>query len=159
MSDIIAAAFLAIVVAWIAHKWSSGDLKLGSPTVKDDRAEGDRRDDKSESKNPKTFGVWASQALSEFADIEKDVLEGGSTQEGLRKLYAARGSIMENFYARKRYAPNDDKILSDMDREADEADFYMTSVINKTRSRNKSLRFVRYPLSCGDGDSLFPVEA
>jgi hypothetical protein len=159
MSDVLAAAFLAIAVAWIANKWSSGDVTFGGSSVSALRGDGSENEKPAESNYPKTFGAWATRALVEFAETEKEVLDGGSTAEGLRSLYVVRGSIMENFYARKRYAPNDDELLSRMDGEAEDADRYMTSAINRARSKNRDLRFVRYPLSCGDGDALFPVTA
>jgi hypothetical protein len=167
MSDVVAAAFLALVVAWGAHKFASGELSFAfgdsAPPlprgVADEQKAGQKSSEDAIDPYPKIFGAWATKALAEFAALERDVAGDGATRGGLRMLYAARSAIMENFYARQRFAPNDDKLVSDMEREAKNADLYMTSAINRLRSGNADLRFVRFPMSCGDGDARFPVKS
>lgn len=148
MSDVLPAIVIALAAAWIANKWASGDFEKRE----------DRVEVRETEKEKTAFGAWASKALAEFDELRRDASRGGEcSAEGLRNLYAARSAIMENYYARIRYAPNDDETLSGLEFEAREADVYMTNAIEEHRKTNRSLRFVRYPLNCGDGDSLFPV--
>jgi hypothetical protein len=155
MFEAIPAAFVCILLVFLVLKWNRGEL-FPSNTPPDKRRDGGVAPPPNVRPGHGTFDAWASEAIRDFdAEFESAAKRGGCTKGVIRGLADMRSSVVGEYLAQIRFAPNDDSVTAGLTENMRKADAYMTARIRAAQSTNPSLIAIRGPMSCGDGDGMY----